>query len=53
MKAPKNADKFMNVNGWTRKEFTQHFESRFSNAAEIYDYFKPKKAKKVEAEKED
>ena len=52
MAIPKNADKFTNVNGWTRKEFIQHFESRFSNAEEIYDYFKPKKVKKVDV-KED
>jgi hypothetical protein len=53
MKAPKNADKFTNVKGWARKGFILHFESRFSNAGEIYDYFNPKKEKKVKAEKED
>ena len=52
MKAPQNAEKFTNVKGWSRKDFILHFEGRFENAADIYDYFKPKKVKKVDV-KED
>ena len=52
MAIPKNADKFTNVNGWSRKDFIKAFEGRFENAADIFDYFKPKKVKKVDV-KED
>jgi hypothetical protein len=55
MATVKDAHKFLGteVVKWSRKGFINHFSSRFENAAEIYDYYKPKKAKKVEAEKED
>ena len=45
MRVPKNAEKFLGseVVKWKKKDFIKHFESRFSNAESIYDYYSPKK----------
>jgi len=50
MSKVENIDKFLvdQVKRWKRKDFIQHFESRYSNAEEIYDSIcgtKPKKKK--------
>ena len=54
MATVKDADKFLGteVVKWSRKNFINRYSDMFENAAEIYDYYKPKKVKKVE-EKED
>lgn len=52
MKEPKDSHRFLGseVKRWKRAAFISQFEHRFENAADIYDFFNPKKKKKDKVE---